>query len=152
MIRAARPDDVPACVQMGLRFVRVNGLSDLIPFDGESATKTLLSLIMDARACLLVAIVDDALVGMAAGRVFPHYWNHRHLTGQEIFWWVEPAHRCGLGLKMLGALEQWAHSVGCQTWRMIALEAQRPDAVGAVYRRRGYRPSERIFIKGLGNG
>jgi GNAT superfamily N-acetyltransferase len=152
VIRNATLEDVPGCVAMGARFVRCNGISDVIPFDAESAAVTLCALVGDPRGCLLVAEVDGALVGMAAGRVYPHYWNARHLTGQEIFWWVEPAHRCGLGLKMLGALEQWAHSLGCQSWRMIALEAQRPDAVGALYRRRGYRRTEQVYLKGLEHG
>jgi GNAT superfamily N-acetyltransferase len=76
----------------------------------------------------------------------PHYFNASHITGQELFWWIDPDHR-GRGSELLNALEAWVKDQGAHSFVMITLEALEPERVGLIYRRRGYRPVEHSYLK-----
>lgn len=101
------------------------------------------------EAILLVAERDGRLIGMAGGLVSPLYFNHDHLTGQELFWWIDPKERGSIGVRLLETLENEARARGCQSWAMIALDKVDPERTARIYERRGYRASERSFIKRL---
>ena len=61
--------------------------------------------------------------------VYPLYFNCNHITGQELFWWVEPEARKGVGAHLLDCLELAAMNAGAQSWAMIALDKVRPGTV-----------------------
>jgi GNAT superfamily N-acetyltransferase len=149
MMRAATLDDVETVALMGARFFEEAGWADVTTWDHPSICATLRSMIEQESGIVLVVRHHGDIVGMAGGLVYPAYYNAHHLTGQEMFWWVEPDHRAGVGLMLLDALEDQAMMRGAQSWSMIALDKLRPEAIGAIYQRRGYRPSERTFIKSL---
>lgn len=132
---------------MGERFHEEAGMGEIAPFSRVDCASMLLNLIESEGGILLVAVIGPAIVGMVGGLVYPFYFNRSHITGQEVFWWVDPAHRKGPGLALLEALETEARARGCESWSMVALEAVAPQAVGSIYRRRGYRPSEHSYIK-----
>src|SRR3546814_3491274 len=86
---------------------------------------------------------------VAGGLAHPLYFNHGHKSGMELFWWVRPYRRTGIGSKLFDALEDEARALGCESWAMIALDKVSPDLTGRIYRRRGYRASEHSYIKRL---
>lgn len=133
---------------MGTAFHAVTGVADIIPLDRDSLTRTFVQLIENDSAVLLVIEGGAGLTGATGALLHPHYFNSAHLTGQELFWWIDPEHR-GAGASLLKALEEWVESRGAHSFSMIALEAQEPDKVGLIYRRRGYRPVERSYLKGI---
>jgi GNAT superfamily N-acetyltransferase len=149
MIRDAIEADIPAIVERGAEFFEEAGWSDVSAYDPDTMAQTLANMIAAPGGIVLVAYDDDRLVGMAGGLVYPAYFNVHHLTGQEMFWWVAPEYRSGLGSKMLEALEASAKDRGCHSWSMICLAKVRPEVVGRLYERRGYRASERSYIKSL---
>lgn len=134
---------------MGRRFVRCNGVADILPFDETSARDLLRGLISADNGCLFVAEDDGVVFGMAAALTYPCMWNRSAIVAQELFWWVEPGAPPGHGRALFACLEDWAADVGAVAVTMLAVEAQRPDLVGRVYRRAGYRPMERAHIKRL---
>lgn len=147
MIRPARAEDLPVVIDMGQRFFAASGYADVAAFDADSFTATVRHL-MDGAGVCLVAEEDGRVVGMAGAMAYPFYFNMAHKTGQELFWWLNPAHRGGsLGAQLFDGLEEWARVQGCASFTMVALNASRPAAVGAIYKRRGYRASEHTFIK-----
>lgn len=149
MIRPATHEDIAVIAELGQCFFNESGWSDVAEWDDASIRQTLAHLIENEGGILLVAEHDGRIVGMTGGMVHPLYFNHAHLTGQELFWWVEPEHRKGVGAALLDRLEDEARARGAVSWAMIALDKVRPEAVGAVYRRRGYRASEHSYIKRL---
>jgi GNAT superfamily N-acetyltransferase len=148
VIRAATHEDIPRVVEMGRRFHNAAELYDIAPFDAGSVTDMVSTLIDNPMGGLFVAEGEGGLIGMTGGLLYPFYFNGDHLTGQEIFWWVEPEHR-GVGSQLFDALEAWAKEAGAKSFSMIALEKLTPEILGRIYRRRGYRPSEHSYIRRL---
>lgn len=144
MIRHAVPADLPELLRMGKAFHAVTGVADLIPLDEATLERTFLQLMQGG--CLLVVEGENGLVGATGALLHPHYFNSAHITGQELFWWVDPDHR-GIGAELLNALEAWVKEQGAHSFSMIALEALEPRRVGVIYRRRGYRPTEHSYLR-----
>lgn len=133
---------------MGKAFHAVTGIADLIPLDGATLERTFLQLIEGETAVLLVIEDNGRLIGATGALLHPHYFNADHLTGQELFWWVDPEHR-GCGGALFDALEGWARRMGANSFGMIALEAIDNGRAGAIYRRRGYRAVEHSYLRGF---
>lgn len=149
IIRDATKEDIEALVLIGERFFDETRFADVMQFDPGSLRDTLENLITDPDGIVLVADSLTNLIGVAGGLVHPSYFNRDHITGQELFWWVDPDHRGTAGSPLFGALEAEARAKGARSWAMIALATLNPDGVGQFYERHGYRASERTFIKAL---
>ncbi|HEX7971891.1 MAG TPA: GNAT family N-acetyltransferase [Thiobacillus sp.] len=149
MIRPAVPTDVQRLMEMGHAFFIEAGWDKHADFDEESFAFTCGALI--ANGILLVADKDDnGVVGMAAAGIAPAYWNRSVLTAQELFWYCEPAHRLGLGSKLMKELEAAAIERGVVLFSMSAEEGLRSEALSRLYRQRGYFPMEKLFWKSFG--
>lgn len=140
-IRPATPDDLPSLLRMGRAFADALQLGDTIGYDETTMALLFQRLIDESNGILLV--MDG---GAAGGLVHPSLFNEHHITGQELFWWVDPERR-GAGLRLLTALEDAARERGAQSFMMGTHEALNFDAATKVYGRRGYRASDRNFIK-----
>lgn len=147
MIRAALETDIPALLEMGERFAVAADLHSKTGYDAESTERLFRQLIWSDGGILLVLDADGPQ-GAAGGLVYPCVFNNAHLTGQELFWWVNPEWR-GNGLALFHALEEAARVKGVQSWTMasIGIEDERLDR---LYRRAGYHPSDRNYIKKWG--
>ncbi len=149
VIRDATKEDIGALVLIGERFFDESRFADVMQFDPDSLRDTLEKLIEDPDGIVLVAAGPVNLIGVAGGLVHPSYFNRAHITGQELFWWVDPDRRGVVGSSLFDALELEARTKGARSWAMIALSTLNPDGVGQFYERHGYRPSERTYIKAL---
>ncbi|MES2904551.1 MAG: GNAT family N-acetyltransferase [Pseudomonadota bacterium] len=149
MIRAATPADIETIVGMGREFHSAAGWGDIADYDDTTTALTLRNMIDSEAMVLLVAEQDGEVVGMAGGGMAPLYFNHAHRIGQEIFYWINPEARNGIGKHLLDELENTARAAGCQSWIMVALDNVRPEVTGRLYRMRGYRPAERNWIRKL---
>ncbi len=149
MIRYAEERDIPRIVEMGRGFHGLAGWGDIADYNEADTAKTLAHMLENDDAILLVAETETELVGMAGGLMAPLYFNHGHRIGQELFYWIEPGARNGIGKHLLDGLESAARAAGCGSWIMVALDKVRPEATGRMYRARGYRPAERNWIRRL---
>lgn len=148
-IRPATAADLPAILAMGERFHAEAGWGDIVDFVPADCLGTLQHLLDNPGGILLVMESAGEVVGMAGGLAHPFYFNHAHRTGQELFFYVAPNARQGLGSALLNALEDSAREIGCTSWAMIAVDRLRPAAIGRLYERRGYRAAEHSYIKRL---
>jgi GNAT superfamily N-acetyltransferase len=135
-------------MRMGRAFHAVTGAADLIPLDDATLERTFQQLIEGEASVILVFDKGDGLAGATGAMLHPHYWNNAHITGQELFWWVDPEHR-GIGRALFDVLESWVQVSGAHSFTMIALEHIDGGKAGAIYRRRGYRPVEHSYTKGF---
>ena len=150
MIRRATIEDIPRLQDMGAKFFAASGLDKWFSYDPRSFTNVVENFMADDRAVVLVGDGEMGAAGMAAALAYPCWFDNRHTTAQELFWWVEPDYRGGpMGTKLRRGLESWARDGGCSTMEMGALEGLRVEAVTLLLDRKGYRPKERVFCKRL---
>lgn len=145
MIRSATLDDLPAIVKMGEAFFAESCFSDLVRFDPESFADTARKIINgDVDGSFLVAEG-----GMAASVFYSLYVNRLVRAAQELFWYAVPEKRNGLGRMLLNALELDAQLKGVNLFMGTATAGLRDEAVGRLYRMRGFNPAEHTYIKRL---
>lgn len=148
MIRPATLADIPAIAKLGERFHAEAGWSDIFAYSVDDCATSLASFMASAAFICLVADIGE-IVGMTAGAIAPVYFNHSHLSGEELFWWVSDQAPQMTGIRLLEALESAAKSNGCQSWQMKSIDRLGGDRMGKLYQRRGYRAAENSFIKRL---
>ena len=147
MIRDATEGDVSALVQMGKAFHGMSGYAEVIEFAPASFEATVLNMIADNNSVILVMERNAKIVGMAAGQVYPIYFNHAHKTSQELFWWVSPDARGSEALALKAALEYAVNSMGAASLAMMNMPGLRDKALARLYRLHGYKSMEQSFIK-----
>lgn len=136
-------------VDLGRLFFLETDLPKIMDYDEASAAGTFQQLIEMENAAVFLLEVDGQVVGGIAGLVAPHYFNLDHLSGQELFWYVAPAHRKGReALLLIKTLEQWAIEIGASAFMLAAMGSSR-EAVGHYYRRKGYLELETYFARRL---
>jgi GNAT superfamily N-acetyltransferase len=150
MIRPARAEDVPVILRMGKAFFDEAPWPEFAEWD-EASTRLTLEMLIDGRlpGVLLAAEKDGTVIGMAACLLFPLYFNHATSAAQEIFWWIEPEYRRGIGAIMFDELEHTARSKGAEIMFAESTAGLRDQAVGRLYRMRGYKPAGHTFMKRL---
>ena len=141
MIRPATIDDLPELLRMGRLFADKIGMEETVGYDPVTVEGLLRSLIENPLGILLTSEG-----GMVGGLVHPSLFNAAHLTGSELFWWTDPDKR-GKGIHLLIALENEARALGAQSWMVSTMQALNFDGASKLYERRGYRASDRNFIK-----
>lgn len=152
MIRLAVPDDGPQIMKMGEGFFNEAGHGARFTFDRESFAH---SVIQFAKNDLLLVVEKDGqVVGMAAADVAPAFWNYNVLLAREAWWYLLPAHRQGIGRRLLVALEDLLRARGATLFDVVAEdgEGSRSEALARLYRAGGFSPAERTFRKVLTQG
>lgn len=149
MIRHATLDDLPDIVVMGRQFFDVSGFAEFAEWDSASFQITATALINGTINGGLLVVEDGSIIGMAGCIIFPLFCNHAKQVGQEVFWWVAPEKRSGIGATLLRELEADARRKGADIFLSGQIAGQRDAAFARVYARRGYRPAETSYIKGL---
>jgi GNAT superfamily N-acetyltransferase len=81
--------------------------------------------------------------------LMPAFWNLGVILAQECFLWVDPPYRTGLGQKLVAEAEKHALAKGAVLSSMAAEHGLRGEAVGQLFRRKGYAPAETVFWKQL---
>jgi GNAT superfamily N-acetyltransferase len=148
MIRDATKEDADRLLEMGAAFFEEAGLHERgVTFDPASFLQ--FCGYLSQNGILLVADSKDGVVGMIGVGVVPAYWNNAVTLAQECFWWVAPEHRKGTGSALLWEMERRATAKGAILGAMVAEHGLRGDAVGRLYRAKGYAPAESTYWKRL---
>lgn len=146
MIREATITDMPGLVAVGRRFFDAVDWPNGVVFDPEHLSSVLGNLIVSETGAVFV---NDDITAVAGAVVYPHYFSGQ-LTGNELFWWVDPSERqSGVGARLFDTLETWAEERGAKTFSMITLHGLAHDTVGSLYERRGYQQMEHMYMRAL---
>jgi GNAT superfamily N-acetyltransferase len=87
---------------------------------------------------LLVGLVNGEMCGLYAGYLAPYYFS-RELVANDIAWFVVKERRGSrLGLRLLGAFEQWAKDNGASEVRVGYSTDINPSAFDSLMLKRGY--------------
>jgi GNAT superfamily N-acetyltransferase len=139
-IREATVDDIPALVDMGLRFLRESSYRAVLAENPDQMMRLAIQMVTGEATAILVSETDGGvIVGMFGLVLWPHFISGE-MTAGEVFWWVEPSAR-GAGLRLWQAGEEWARARGAVCFDMIAPN----DRVGVLYERHGYVSVERTY-------
>lgn len=142
MIRPAVIEDIPKLLTWGRDFAEACKLPG--GFDPASAETFFRHLITDPGGILLVAPG-----GAIGGMVHPSPYNHAHLTGQELFWWVDPEHRgARVGISLLNALMEAVEAFGAHSWTVSSVGLD-GGSVGRILDRKGFVLTDRNYTKTL---
>lgn len=133
MIRFAEISDLDACVEMGVEFTKMAGFTP-----GEGKISTTMTGLIDSDSLIVFGL---PAIGMVAGIIYEHFFNNEKVA-QELFWWVKPSARGGIGKQLLTAFEDWAIQQGADKVLMISLEK---NDVSGIYEKRGYTPLEHTY-------
>lgn len=141
MIRKATKEDIDVLVEMGIKFAEASPYKDYYTKDKIKAIAEI-----SAKDWVgFVAFIDEDKRGMLVG------YDSEFLLGKvrvatEIAWWVNPEDRkTSVGKELLQAFEDWAKDRGCITITMISID----DTLGSYYEKRGYKLTERTYMKEL---
>lgn len=141
-VRDATPDDIPAMLEMGRRFVEKAWSRIGVGYCEESCTALLTGLMENENGVLLIAPDRTGMIGVM---VHPWPFNHTILTATELFWWSEGSY----GASLRNEAEDRLREKGVPTANMACQHHMRSPALERLYRMNGYTPSEHIFIKAL---
>lgn len=147
-VRRAETMDLPFCLDMTARFHAASPIADVAPFDRDGMAVTLREMLVNPRAGIWLALVNDTPVGIAGALLYPLYFNPAYEVAQELFWWLNPdARGSGAGEKLFQILQTWAKDNGASAVFMIALADNRVDKMDSFYKRAGFQPMERTYMK-----
>jgi len=149
-VRKATHSDIDDLMRMCELFFSKTGYEDIVEFDKTSMLNTLDNLLTEENYILYIAKSGDETIGMIGTILYPFYFNNSHLTGQELFWWIDFEYRkSGVGALLLNAIEEESKKKGAKSFSMIALDSMNPEIVGGIYKDRGYKNSEHSYIRSL---
>lgn len=147
MIRQATINDLPHIARLGAQFHAQAGWDEIPYVAAECQAFLHNAMVSESFICLVSD--NDGIDGMIAGVMSPVYFNWSHKSGEELFWWVSDSAPQMTGLRLLDAIEQEAKAKGCNSWQMKSLARLGGERMLKLYERKGYRASERTFIKEL---
>jgi RimJ/RimL family protein N-acetyltransferase len=145
MSRAATETDLPALLAMFETFVTSQAFANYTGHNPAQAEKLMRFLMENPAGAVFVTERDGVVVGMLGVTAFPHPMS-AELVAQEVFWWLDPAHR-GSGGWLLKRAERWARSLGARRMQMMAPAEN--ARVAETYTRLGYDRIEIVFQKDL---
>lgn len=149
-IRNGRPRDAAALAELGAKFFEQSEFADIMGYVAADVAASLEQFMSHSAYMCFVAEAEGRIVGAVSAVLAPVYFNRDHLSGEELFWWVDPAHSAqGVGLRLLAALEREAADRGAVSMQMKSIDRLNGERMAKVYGRLGYRPSEHSFIKRL---
>ena len=150
IVRPATIDDLAEYVRMGEAFIAASPIGSVVGESPEATSAFVTSALTNPAIGMWVAELDGVAVGICSAIAYPLYFRPSHTIVQELWWWLTPEARgSGAGQLMFKEIERWAASKNATAVFMIALDDEKVDKVSKFYRRAGFRPMERTFVKGL---
>lgn len=125
------------CVPFGEAFHREMKIPGA--FIGQKFVDSWIGILSTVPSTILLLRHQNEVIGGLGGAITPDL-NDGRLCAQELFWFVDPAHRGGSGsVRLVRAFEEWAQSKGAVEVRMVRLlTAGDSERLDAFYTARGY--------------
>ena len=153
MIRPAQPSDVRWLLPQLQRFSVFFGAKHSLFPDYPTAEAIVSDLLASQPFWVAEHTTPDplgltdsatAIVGFIGGTIGPHPFNPAITVMQELFWWVDEAHRgTKAGALLLEAFTDYGRAHA--DWVIMTLEHESPVNERTLTKR-GYRPKERSFL------
>ncbi len=153
-IRNADPDDLDVLADMGEKFFAYSAFAKVVPFDRDAVREaigvyarpgTMLTL---PDSLVLVAEVDDEIVGGLVGLIGPMWFNPAARVATELAWWVAEEHRgSSAAIRLYRAFEAWAWDRNADMIVMSDLVIDGETPAARLFEKLGYATVERAHMK-----
>jgi GNAT superfamily N-acetyltransferase len=148
IVREATLHDLGRYVVLGHEFHKASPMHGVAEFDPEGYINFMVNALDNPDIGVWLAELDGEIVGITGAILYPLYFSPTNKVAQELWWWLTPKARgTGAGAQMFKQIKEWAAKKGAAAMFMIALEDERAGKMEKLYRRAGFRPLERTFIK-----
>ncbi|MGI9158923.1 MAG: GNAT family N-acetyltransferase [Saprospiraceae bacterium] len=148
IVRRATAHDFPQYLALAKEFHAASPVRHIIDLDADGYAAFYAETLTNDNIGVWLAEKDSAVIGIAGALAYPMYFSPTNLVVQELWWWLTPAARgSGAGKAMFDAISTWAEQKKAKALFMIALEDDNAKRMENVYRRAGFKPMERTFIK-----
>lgn len=145
-MRDADENDIPYIVAGIQEFVHASSYKKY-EVNVAHVTRTLRNLIAAAEGIVTVLERDGEFAGCYVGMAHQHLFSGEWMLG-ELFLYTTKMAR-GHGPKLKTHAESWAKSVGCKESHLAHPIGDDDLRLEPVYRRWGYIPVERNYVKGI---
>jgi hypothetical protein len=150
IIRHATIDDAEQIAILGAIFHEKAFGDDILEYDINDCIVSLEGFIGQPNFICMVADVGGRFVSFGSLVLSPVYFNHSHISCEELFWWADPeSNYPGIGMKLKKRMEEEAKNRGALSIQMKSISALNGERMANLYVRNGYKPSENSFIKRL---
>lgn len=136
-VRLATMQDAERIIELGRTFLAAGPYRDEIEDNPEQVHRLIAMLFATEQARILVYEEDGIVVGVFCFIIYPHYFSGLP-TGNEVIWYVDPAHRGKASLELLWAAERMAADMGAVRMQLTAPT----EEVGEIYKRCKYHQVE----------
>jgi len=150
MIRHATFEDAEQIAILGAIFHEEAFGDDILEYDIDDCILSLEGFIGQPNFICMVADVGGRFVSFGSLVLSPVYFNHSHISCEELFWWADSeSNYPGIGMKLKKRMEEEAKDRGALSIQMKSISALNGKRMANLYIRNGYKPSENSFIKRL---
>ncbi len=153
-IRHLTIDELPLCEPFARGFFEEKKLPGT--FSMDVFTQNWTAFLTKYPATILTLWRDTELLGGLGAMLTPDLFDGR-LTATEMFWYMKPSARHGLGaFKLVDEFEAWGNRKGAVEFRLahMLMPGEDPAHVklAPIYKRRKYRALEVSYIKSNAGG
>jgi hypothetical protein len=150
VIRHATFEDAEQIAYLGCMFHEQAFGNDILEYDLDDCIVSLEGFIGQPNFICMVADVGGRFVSFGSLILSPVYFNHSHISCEELFWWADPeSNYPGIGMKLKKRMEEEAKKRGVESIQMKSISALNGERMANLYIRNGYKPCEQSFIKRL---
>lgn len=148
-IRPLTIDELPLCESFARGFFEEKQLPGTFSMDVFIRNWT--AFLTQYQATILTLWDGAELLGGLGAMVTPDLFDGR-LTATEMFWYMKPSARHGLGaFQLVDAFEAWGNRMGVAEFRLahMLMPGEDPATIrlAPIYRRRKYRALDVSYIK-----
>lgn len=144
-VRQATDADIGEILEMSAKFYAGTSYAGFARMN-DASVRNLAQLLIDTGV-MLVACIEQHIIGMAGLLVSPFPFNTEKTIACEIVWWVEPeARNSGAGFALLREIEPACKARGVSAIQMVHLKNSPPQAA-LLYERLGYSLTESSYTK-----
>lgn len=147
MIRLLRVEELPLCEPFARAFHEELSLPGVFSMEAFTKTWSFLLTCPTLSAVILGLWDGETLIG-GLGAMMADDLNTGAPTANELFWFVDAAHRKGPGaFKLVREFESWGDAHDARDFRLVHMLSKDGLRFEKIYERMGYRPIEVAHLK-----
>lgn len=135
---------------MTKKFHEASPYHDKEEYDESQVSDKILQFLESPDKTVIILLVNpetNRAVGMVIGVVTEGIFNRNRIAA-ELAWWVDEEFRGQQSLELFHAYNYWAeHVMKCSSVTMALLEDEGVEKLSRLYKRKGFVPVERAFIR-----